>query len=299
MSCSSASSPINISKAGTGDCRLKCNYSFNYSPTSLQATNRGDFIRVSMDKSPQPPVVYNTERYNVQEMRIYHPSLHTYGGKHAAGEILIMHNAVSGGSNMIVSIPIVDNGGSSSMMDELITQVARSANTKGGKMNINLPVFSLEKIVPKAPYYNYSGTLPYDPCNGSYEYVVFDLSHPVSLTKASHSRLLKITKAASYGIKQPKDGLFYNSKGVSSLVSQDEIYIECNPTGSDGSTMIKENKKEINMSEAPAWLENLLGSGVLPIILAVIVFIIIMKVFHKAYEMFAEYLSKPAVASSR
>lgn len=141
MSCSSASSPINISKAGTGDCRLKCNYSFNYSPTSLQATNRGDFIRVSMDKSPQPPVVYNTERYNVQEMRIYHPSLHTYGGKHAAGEILIMHNAVSGGSNMIVSIPIVDNGGSSSMMDELITQVARSANTKGGKMNINLPVF--------------------------------------------------------------------------------------------------------------------------------------------------------------
>ena len=59
MSCPNATAPIdiNISKI-TGKCALKCSYSFHYSNSACIATNRGEYISISYDKSSSPPVLY-------------------------------------------------------------------------------------------------------------------------------------------------------------------------------------------------------------------------------------------------
>ena len=55
MSCSTATAPIDISMSKiTGKCDLKCSYSFNYNNSSCLATNRGNYISISYDKSSSP-----------------------------------------------------------------------------------------------------------------------------------------------------------------------------------------------------------------------------------------------------
>jgi carbonic anhydrase len=274
MSCPNATAPVNISKAIAGDCKLKCNYSFNYKTSSLQATNKGHFLKFILDKQIEPPVVFNTEKYEVSDVRIFHPSLHTYGGKHVAAEIVVIHNAIAGASNLLVCIPVTATSNTKGVIDVLITQVASKANTRGGKTNIDLPTFSLSKVVPKAPYYNYKGTLPYEPCTGSYEYVVFGKDQALNITPAALVNLKKIITASSYDIQKPSDGLFYNSSGVSPIVSADEIYIECNPTGDDGTILIGKEKDASSTTQTPEWLENIKANwkNLLWVLIAIMIF---------------------------
>lgn len=276
MSCPNATAPVNISKAIAGDCKLKCNYSFDYKTSSLQATNKGQFLKFVLDKQIEPPVVFNTEKYEVYEVKIFQPSLHTYGGKHVAAEIVVVHNAIAGTSNLLVCIPVTATSNTTGVIDSLINQVASKANTKGAQASIDIQTFSLSKVVPKAPYYNYKGTLPYEPCNGSYEYVVFGKDQALNITPAALVNLKKIITASSYDIKKPKDGLFYNSSGVSPIVSADEIYIECNPTGDDGTIMIGKEKEASNSSnnQTPEWLENIITNwkNLLWVLVAFVIF---------------------------
>ena len=81
MSCPNATAPIDISLSKiTGKCDYKCSYSFNYNNSSCVATNRREYLKLSYDKSSSPPVLYNSSGYDVEEIRLYIPSLHSYSG---------------------------------------------------------------------------------------------------------------------------------------------------------------------------------------------------------------------------
>ena len=106
MSCNSATAPVDINKGSTeGPCSLKCRYQFNYSPSSCNVKNEGSYISINYDKqSGMPPVKYNNVFFNVQEVRLFRPSLHTYNGSKAAAEMIIVHSGDS--NNLLVCIPI-------------------------------------------------------------------------------------------------------------------------------------------------------------------------------------------------
>ena len=81
MSCPDANSPIDIDLQNiAGKCNLKCAYNYNYPVSSCSVTNRGTYISIRYDSSSSAPVTYNTIPYNVQEIRIYNQSLHSFGG---------------------------------------------------------------------------------------------------------------------------------------------------------------------------------------------------------------------------
>ena len=71
MSCSKATAPVNITNNTTSTCDLKCDYSFKYPISNLQVTNRGDYLSLKTDPESVPPVTYNAEQYQVQEIRIF------------------------------------------------------------------------------------------------------------------------------------------------------------------------------------------------------------------------------------
>ena len=114
MSCPNATSPIDISISKiTGNCALKCSYSFHYSNSSCIATNRGDYLSISYDKTSSPPVLYNATGYDVKEIRLYIPSLHYYNDSKTNGELVIVHTSKTGSVPLLVCIPIKSNNTSS------------------------------------------------------------------------------------------------------------------------------------------------------------------------------------------
>ena len=187
MSCPKATAPINISNNTSNTCDLKCEYSFEYKTTDLVGSNKGEYMSFIPNAQEPPPVTFNADKYVVSEMRLYQPSLHTFGGMKASGEIVIIHTNVTGKGTLLVCVPIktgttIDNAATT--LDTLVAQVAKLAPISGSSAGtINLPTFTFGQLVPEKPYYNYVGTLPYSPCNGEYQYIVFPLDNAIQPLK--------------------------------------------------------------------------------------------------------------------
>jgi len=284
MSCSKATAPVNITNNTTTTCDLKCDYSFKYPISNLQATNRGNYLSLKTEPESVPPVTYNAEQYQVYEIRIYRPSLHTYGGKNADAEMIIVHNSSSGSEKLLVCIPINKSisasNKSAQTFDTILSTVSKTAPSVNKQTIINLPTFSLNDFVPMKPFYSYNGTLPYAPCNGKYSYVVFSKNNgaALSMSFSAHSSLSKIISATSHKVRNGSGGIYYNPKGPSQSTGLGEdIYIECNPTGSDGETLVKSPASSSTALFSSDSVSNILNSVYFQVIVGAIVILGIMK----------------------
>jgi carbonic anhydrase len=235
MSCQTSTAPIDINISNiAGKCDLKCDYSFMYQNSACIATNRGDYISLSYDSSSSPPVLYNSSGYNVQEIRIYTPSLHSYAGTKTDAEMIIIHSANTGAKPLLVCVPIKKNNSSTAaaiMLKTIIDTIATNAPSDGESTNVNLPKYNLNSFVPKKPFFSYSATDPYQPCSGDNDYIVFiPLNSSIDITDDSFSKMQSIISQNVYDIKQGPS-LFYNEKGPGSGAGSDQIYIDCQPVG--------------------------------------------------------------------
>jgi carbonic anhydrase len=283
MSCSNATAPVNITNNTTSTCDLKCEYSFKYPISNLQVTNRGNYLSLKTDPASVPPVTYNAEQYQVHEVRIFRPSLHTYGGKKADAEVIIVHNSSSGSGKLLVCVPIskgTTQNKSAKTFDAILSKVSKTAPSVNKQTLVNLPTFSLDDFVPMKPFYSYDGTLPYEPCSGKYSYVVFSKNNggAISMSSAAHSSLSKIISANSYSVKNGSGGIYYNSKGPSQSTGLGgDIYIECNPTGSDGETLVQSQTSSSASLFSSSSVGNVLNSVYFQVIIGAIVILGIMK----------------------
>jgi carbonic anhydrase len=262
MTCPNATAPVNIVNNPEFICDLKCEYSFKYPLTSLNVANRGDYLSLKTDPANSPPVTFNANKYDVTEMRLYQPSLHTYSGKSAAAELIIVHSGVSSQGNLLVCVPIVlgsisaSNPDSSSILDLIISEVAKTANSAGSKTSVNIPTFTIDKMVPMKPYFSYSGTLPYSPCSGDYDYIVYsqDSGAFLSITDQAYTALQQVISANSYTQHKNKAGVFYNKNGPTNAATAggNDIYMECLPTGSEGEALVPltKNSSELFHTES-------------------------------------------------
>jgi len=235
MSCPNATAPIDIGKDNiAGKCDLKCEFSFNYNNSSCIATNRGDYISLAYDSSSSPPVIYNSASYDVSEVRIYSPSLHSFNGTKADGEFIIIHNTSSGAKPLFVCIPVKSsNTGqeSSKLLTGIIQTVSTNAPAVDEKTTVSLSRFNLNAFVPRKPFFSYTASEPYQPCSTNIvEYIVFPSDSAIGLAEFVLKSLQKVIDANSYDIK-PSPGLFFNPKGPTSGAGSGEIYIDCQPVG--------------------------------------------------------------------
>lgn len=238
MSCPNSTAPVDISISKiTGNCDLKCDYTFNYNNSSCIATNRGDYISLSYDKSTSPPVIYNSVGYDVNEIRIYTPSLHSYNGTKSDGELIIIHKSNSGSKPVFVCIPIKVSSGTSSqsavMFNAIISAISKNAPANGESTTVNIVKYNLSLLVPKTSYFSYSGTEAFQPCVEQVDYIVFDiLNGGLDISSQNLEILNTIIKKNVYDVK-PTMELFLNKKGPTKWggSSGDQIYIDCQPVG--------------------------------------------------------------------
>jgi carbonic anhydrase len=152
---------INISNQNiAGDCNLKCSYIFDYHNSSVSATNSGFSIDLTYDKSYISPVIYNNNKYQVQSISIYSPSIHLFNDAQANAEIVITHNALVSGPQLNVAIPIIVSGDltkASTLLMKLINDVSSNAPSQGESTNLNMSTFNLNTFIPvKIPLYSYT-----------------------------------------------------------------------------------------------------------------------------------------------
>lgn len=256
MACATSTAPINISTKGkVDDCSLKCQFKYNYprSPATT-ITNNGNYLGLSYDKVK---VSYNDNDLRVQDIRLYVPSLHTYNGNGADGELVIRH--VGMGVSLLVCIPIVissNKSDASKTLSFLVDSAAKRTPNVGESAVISAKDFTLNSFIPKRkPFYSYTGTLPYAPCNGEHQYVVFmPETSPVYISSKDMGLLKNILVAHDSSVK-PAGNYFVNERGAvftdpNSDEGDDDIYIECHPTGAGGKPLPDSGSKAADQGDA-------------------------------------------------
>lgn len=236
MSASQIQTPINVTPdLQKMTCYEKCFLSVNYGISSCTATNSGDHLSLSYDKDTSTTVQYNQVNYQVQEVRIYAPSLNKYNGQSYPAEIMIHHISTTG-SNLLLCIPVKSGGASAAatLLHGIIPYAPTDINTA---TTINVSDYTLNHFIPRGPYYSAQGTTPYDTQVGGYQLIFFDDSHAISINDADLAILAKIvTPATVNAVSTPSASqVAYNKKGhAGSGASDEDIYIDCQPVQTEG-----------------------------------------------------------------
>jgi len=239
--CDESTAPVNIDKNTViGSCLLKCDYKFQYGIYTPNITNNNNYLSLNYSGKSNP-VKFNDLNYEVQDIRIYHPSLHKYGGSNVDGEILIIHGG--SGKNLIVSIPIkvgskTDKG--STQLSTLLLDASQRTPTNGSSVTLSMGDFSLDNFIPhKKGFFSYNGSLPYEPCNGTYSYVVYTAEDALHIPMAIMRAFKTIITNTTVDVKTTE--LFYNKNGANISSKGDDIYIDCQPVGNDGQLLVNES----------------------------------------------------------
>jgi carbonic anhydrase len=251
MSCPNSNTPLNISQSNVfGKCDLKCNYSFSYKHSSCTIVNQGTYLSLSYDKSSSSSVIYNTSGYFVSQVRLYCPSLHSFNSIKTDAELIIVHYSNDGSKPLLICVPIVKNN-SSSVSSRLFYNILKIVSTNspsvGGTTKLYSGEYNLSNIIPKKPYFSYTGKEPYQPCNSIVDYIVYSpINASIDITPQTLTMLKQIIRPVK-SIEIINDNntpkLFYNSKGPTISQSND-IYIDCQPVGFD-----KKDKTIINNTQ--------------------------------------------------
>jgi carbonic anhydrase len=233
---------VNITSNNVGSCQLKCDYAFTYGDSNASITNNATYISLSYDQLPQPPVIYNADKYQVREVRIYSPSIHRYEGQQAPAEMLIMHS--SGSRKLIVSIPLVESSSrtkSSRFLDQVADYMRNFTQSSGQTASMGNATWNLNDFVPEKRYFSYSGTAPFPPCNNGYEYVVFSTNDNAQASISSNALAAIRSGISNSGIQVQNNTLYYSTNTAKATLDSvsDDIYISCQPVGeSDEQTVV-------------------------------------------------------------
>ena len=277
-------SPDNIS----GDCKLKCAYSFNYPVSNCATKNDGYSISMSYDKSSIPAVTFNNAKYNVEQIVIVAPSMHKFNGSPADGEIIIVHTPTAGGNNFIVCIPIIARTTTTNLVQTIITETIKQSPAKGGTAKVALNNFTLNSIVPKTAFYSYI-----DASNRSF--VVYGIDNAVHINSDTMKGLKSILtqRPASVGMTFPSGPLLYiNRAGPTNGPggSDDQIYISCQPTGNS------EETEEVSYTK-PSITNDLSINGFLnnPVVVFILASLFTILVLYALYTLI-NYVSNGSAA---
>ena len=246
MACES-NAPANIISANNLDipkCLNKCDLVFDYGDSTVVINNKGDHLELSYDTTGT--VTYNAISVEVQVIRIYSPSLHTYSDEQVDAEMIIEHGGF--GERLLVCIPIKtqsEGGGGSRLINDLIYGAASQIENEGDSYT-NSTTWTLNTVMPnKTPVYSYTASnLPYQTCTQSeYHYLVWHPDDYHMTISQEVSDLLKGTSdttgfISNHNIESIKiTPVFYNENGAKNskyIGDEEEIYIECKPTGDEG-----------------------------------------------------------------
>jgi carbonic anhydrase len=249
--------PINIETSINTNpersCISTCQYSFQYNNSSCNVYHEGEFFRIPYDAaSGSYPANFKGTDYQVDSIRIYQPSLHSYDGQKADAELLAYHSSADG-RNLIVCIPIVLGSGAGQSSSDIMNRILQNLpekNSGSGKYISDVNNFNLGNLIPRQPFYFYTGKNLVPQHTGVYNYIVYHKVHAIQVMRESIRSLNDPTYNTSLtkyrgGGALTSNTYYYNKKGANNAMAKDDIYIKCQPTGEDGTVLYQQSKASL------------------------------------------------------
>lgn len=310
MSCPNATAPVDIDQEHVlGKCELKCAYRYQYNGSSCVVTHRGDYLSLSYDASVSPPVVYNAVGYDVKDIRLYTPSLHSYHKLKTDAELIIIHSSSTGANPLLVCIPIranslssslssLSSGSASSIMSTIIDSTAKLAPTQGETATLQVPTYNANAFLTTGkPFYSYTATEPFQPCASIVDYIVFDvIDAAIDISSSTLSVLQQVIQKNAYTIaanNNKSTKLFYNEKGANKGLTNgnDDIYIDCQPVGESDESIdiIQDSTTSSSSSNSNKKWYQYLG---VQLILATVSFLLLLLGIKFGFSFFQEKTQK-------
>lgn len=272
-------------------CDAKCLYTHNYAASSTcVVTNALNHLSIKYDGGGE--VAYNSSTYTPTFLKLFCPSISKFNGKQAVAELVIEHTAKSASNTgLLICIPIVTEGPASNasvLLQDIIQQAPIEPDTSEA---ISISDFNLNTIIPAAPYYTYTGPLPYNACKPgqNYQYVVFHPNRMGAITLSEESvKSLGALIHFSFIVAYPGQGVFYSEVGTTRKGEVgDGIYIQCTPVGESEEEVVVKQSTGLDVSKVP--------SDLIQNIFSVIIGIVIIGVTFKATKALLEYIGKQKV----
>jgi len=221
--------PIDIQTDGAAKCSLKCLLHYKYGDSSCFVQNFNTALLMKYDGKSD--VVYNNMNYTPVAVYILKPSIHTFSGKPADAEVLIIHQNNQGGFYICVPITI---GNRLTKGSYLLKDIIAAAPSIGKSASLNIPDFNANYLIPSSRYFTYQGPdLNQTACTGrQIQYVVFHPRYGSISIERDTFKILDALVQPSY-IPVSKGTVFVNMKGTTSngFAGDGQIYIDCQPTG--------------------------------------------------------------------
>lgn len=210
---------MNINNNVSGKCSLKCNYSFNYSLMNLTGQNKKSYLLFKPNNIENyDQVIYNNNKYNVTEIRIYNKSLHKFGGQQIFSELQVIHKTLMNEKTLNVHIPVkIANGDNITILDQLISFVSDySPACNGNGCQINLSTFTLNDLVPRKEYLVYS-------LSDNEEVIVFQQSDGIYISEDGSDILKSLIEEHIYeDINKDKDINIIASEQSAQIMGEDD-----------------------------------------------------------------------------
>lgn len=254
-------SALNIaSDATAGACDLKCRLTFAYQPSATSvASNNKTHIKVTYDAGRTPPVTYNGDQFEVQELLLYAPSVHRFNGASAAAELVVSHFSNKTSQTLQICLPVL----SGSATDPALAAILAAASGSGQQLRATI---DLQKMLPSAkPFFSVTDA-------SKVQWVVFDKTAAMSISAADAKRLTAMLVAPNYAVCQSGPRVFLNSKGANTSGNKDGIYIDCQPTGSsEETTDVATTKTRFDVGDSESIQYALYIAGILLLVVVVLV----------------------------
>lgn len=233
-------------------CRLNLDFESNLSFT---IKNKGEVITIYPTTNSNTKFIkYNDVKYTFTEINFYRKSWHTYGDKvQTDGELIISAYSKSGGNPtmVMISIPITrgaSSTGATSQLKSIIDYMFMNTPNRNNTAKTTKK-YDLNQMAPvKAPFYTYN-------MSNTTQMIVYLPESSIKLDQATINKYNSILKMHnkpiyeySYSDKTKQMPIFYNSSGAGSTDqpsgNDDDIYIECKPTGKEGKKVTLEDKMD-------------------------------------------------------
>ncbi len=239
MSCENTTAPVDI-KQSYQLCKDLCSYSFQYNAnSSCTIVNKGDYLEIKTDGPDK--IMFNKVPMQIASVRLYQPSLHSFGGSPADAELIIQHST-NAGSNVLVCRPIKASGSAGSSADFFSQFIPHVSDTSGGTTQVNVTKWSLNDVIPYgASFYYYLGPFPYPPCTSGVQgnsIIVYGADNAAVMNSSDMKTLQSLIDPSTplAVVSNPTSALLYNGSGAeniadatSSSADKYDIYFDCDP----------------------------------------------------------------------
>lgn len=235
--------PINFNSSsilsGTDDYRLSLHYSNEF---HTLATDDGTSMKFTLDPNSSGGYIkFRGVQYKLVSMTYLSGSIHKWDGEKMDGEVIIEHTLGSGSGSKTVylCIPVTTVPYGGSKLSELIISGLNSGT------NYLDRGISMASFIQPGQFMHYNDTSWDDMTDTASDktYIVFE--NPIYIYKDLDTNL-KLTTYTPHTINPTT---FYINIGGVQTDTPNEVYINCTPTGSSGSTPVTKERINIPLSK--------------------------------------------------